>query len=315
MGDDFLHSLTPRLRALVTGPGAVFLGGVSGFAVLVAVMLVVLGGRNHSAAAASSAASARAASTPAASSSAAPASAASASASAASASASAASASAAPASAESALVADQMTAGRQLFVVHCSSCHGVDAEGTTNGPSLIHAGAASADFYLRTGRMPLNDPHQQPVRHAPAFPPDQISDLVAYIGSLDAGTPIPTVLPGNLAAGNELFSQNCAQCHNDAGAGGALGYGDIVPPLRKASPLDVVEAARIGPAPMPVFSPKTLSDQQVSNIAAYVQYLHHPEDRGGLGLGHLGPIPEGFVGWVVGMGALLLIARLIGTRG
>jgi ubiquinol-cytochrome c reductase cytochrome c subunit len=213
------------------------------------------------------------------------------------------------------LDADQVAAGRSLFVAHCSSCHGFEAEGTRNGPSLVHAGAASADFYLRTGRMPLNDPAAQPVRHRPAFPPDQISALVAYVASLDAGPPIPTVLPGDLAHGNELFSINCAQCHNDAGAGGALGYGDIVPPLRNSSSIDVVEAARIGPKPMPVFGSQTLSDQQVADIAAYVQYLHHPEDRGGLGLGHLGPIPEGFVGWVVGMGALLLVCRLIGTRG
>ena len=213
------------------------------------------------------------------------------------------------------VTADQVGAGRQLFVVHCSSCHGIDAQGTNNGPSLVDAGAASADFYLRTGRMPLNDPHDQPVRHAPAFPPDQIADLVAYVASLDSGPPIPTVLPGDVAAGNTLYSINCAQCHNVAGAGGALGYGDIVPSLRQASSLDVVEAARIGPAPMPVFGPQTLTDQQVSDVASYVQYLHHPADRGGFGLGHLGPIPEGFVGWVVGMGALLLVARLIGTRG
>jgi ubiquinol-cytochrome c reductase cytochrome c subunit len=210
---------------------------------------------------------------------------------------------------------DQVAQGRQLFVVHCSSCHGTNAQGTSNGPQLMDAGAASADFYLRTGRMPLNDPAQQPTRHSPAFPPDQIAAMVAYIGSLDSGTPIPPVLPGNLSDGNAMYSINCAQCHNVAGAGGALGYGDIVPSLRAASPLDVVEAARVGPAPMPVFGPQTLSDQQVSDIATYVQYLHHPDDRGGLGLGHLGPIPEGFVGWVVGMGALLLIARLIGTRG
>jgi ubiquinol-cytochrome c reductase cytochrome c subunit len=63
-----------------------------------------------------------------------------------------------------------------------------------------------------------------------------------------------------------------------------------------------------------VFGPDTLSDQQISDIASYVQYLHHPNDRGGLALGHLGPIPEGFVAWVVGLGLLLLAARLIGTR-
>ncbi len=210
---------------------------------------------------------------------------------------------------------DQVAAGRQLFVVHCSSCHGLDAMGTANGPSVVDSGAASADFYLRTGRMPLNDPRQQPVRHRPAFPPDQISALVAYVASLDKGPAVPDVLPGHLSDGQQLYSINCAQCHNAAGAGGALGYGDIVPSLRHASVLDTVEAARIGPKPMPVFGPQTLSDQQVADIASYVQYLHQPEDRGGLGLGHLGPIPEGFVGWVIGMGALLLVARLIGTRG
>jgi ubiquinol-cytochrome c reductase cytochrome c subunit len=163
--------------------------------------------------------------------------------------------------------------------------------------------------------MPLNDPQQQPTRHQPAFPPDQIRDIDAYVASLDQGTPIPTVLPGNLSDGFQEYSENCAQCHNAAGAGGALGYGDIVPSLRHASPLDVVEAARVGPAPMPVFGPQTLSDQQISDVAAYVEYLHHPDDRGGLALGHLGPIPEGFAAWVLGMGALLLVARLIGTRG
>lgn len=209
----------------------------------------------------------------------------------------------------------QVSAGQQLFQVHCSSCHGFNGAGTNSGPSLADAGAASADFYLRTGRMPLNDPGQQTTRHRPAFPPAQIQDLDAYVASLGHGPAIPTVLPGNQSAGYNLYADNCAQCHNVGGSGGALGYGDIVPSLRHASSLDVVEAARVGPAPMPVFGPSTLSEQQLSNIAAYVQYLHHPDDRGGLGLGHVGPIPEGFVAWIVGMGALILVVRLIGTRG
>jgi ubiquinol-cytochrome c reductase cytochrome c subunit len=211
---------------------------------------------------------------------------------------------------------DLIGQGRQLYLVRCSSCHGFDANGVAGiGPSLMDAGGASADFYLRTGRMPLADPKIQPERHKPAYPDNEIRALVAYIGSLDAGPPIPT-LPSqtDLAQGFQQFLINCAQCHNDAGAGGALGYGDVVPSLRRASMLQVAEAARIGPSPMPVFGPKTLSDQQLADVAAYVEYLHHPRDRGGLGLGHLGPIPEGFVGWLVGMGLLLLAARLIGTR-
>jgi ubiquinol-cytochrome c reductase cytochrome c subunit len=208
----------------------------------------------------------------------------------------------------------QVAEGHGLFLAHCSSCHGADGTGSASGPSVVTAGAAAADFQLRTGRMPLANPKVLPARHAPAFPAEQIRALVAYVASLDNGPPIPTLLPGRLPQGNQLYTDNCAQCHNIAGAGGALGYGDIVPPLHHSSRLDVAEAARTGPAPMPVFGPDTLSDQQISDIATYVQYLHRPNDRGGLGLGHLGPIPEGFVGWVVGMGLLLLAARLIGTR-
>jgi ubiquinol-cytochrome c reductase cytochrome c subunit len=208
----------------------------------------------------------------------------------------------------------QVTAGRQLYLVHCSSCHGVDAKGTGKSPTLVGAGAASADFYLRTGRMPLNDPDEQPMRHPPAFSETQIRSIVAYVASLGPGPAIPTPKPGNLVSGNQLFILNCAQCHNDAGAGGALSYGDIVPALHRASVVDVAEAVRIGPKPMPVFGPQTMSDQQVWDVGSYVQYLHHPHDRGGLNLGHLGPIPEGFVAWIVGLGVLLLAARLIGTR-
>ena len=94
---------------------------------------------------------------------------------------------------------------------------------------------------------------------------------------------------------------------------GALSYGEIVPNLRLATPLDVGEAVRIGPSPMPVFGPQTLPEQGVWDVASYVQYLHHPDDRGGLSLAHLGPIPEGFVAWL-GLAIFLVAARLIGTR-
>ncbi|HKA03397.1 MAG TPA: cytochrome c, partial [Acidimicrobiales bacterium] len=44
--------------------------------------------------------------------------------------------------------------GRELYVTGCSSCHGGNGEGTTRAPTLIGVGAASASFYLTTGRMP-----------------------------------------------------------------------------------------------------------------------------------------------------------------
>jgi ubiquinol-cytochrome c reductase cytochrome c subunit len=65
---------------------------------------------------------------------------------------------------------------------------------------------------------------------------------------------------------------------------------------------------------MPVFGSDTLSPAQANDIARYVQYLHHPTNAGGLSLGRVGPIPEGFVAWLVGLGVLLLLCRWIGAR-
>ena len=49
--------------------------------------------------------------------------------------------------------------GRDLFVQGCSSCHGFDARGVAGvGPDLHWVGEEAADFYLRTGRMPLDEP-------------------------------------------------------------------------------------------------------------------------------------------------------------
>ena len=222
---------------------------------------------------------------------------------------------AAPASAQVTPGDPLVSAGRQLYVTGCSSCHGPDGTGTERGPTLAGAGAGRADFYLSTGRMPLDEPRGQAMRKPPAYSRAEIDQLVAYVASLGPGPEIPQIDPGtgDLPTGNQLFSNNCAPCHSSAGAGGALGHAIIAPDLKKATPTQVAEAIRIGPGSMPVFGPEALDDHQVASIVRYVQYLQDPRDEGGLGLGHLGPIPEGFVAWLVGLGLMLIAIRWIGT--
>ena len=212
--------------------------------------------------------------------------------------------------------ANEVRDGKELFQVACSSCHGLEGAGTEQGPTLIGVGAASADFYLTTGRMPLDRSGVQAQRKAPAYSPRQIRQLVAYVASLGPGPEIPKVdlKKGELSEGTELYANNCASCHSSAGAGGALGHAVYAPRLDEATPTQVVEAMRIGPGAMPVFGPDLLDDHQVDSIVRYVQYLKSPEDPGGLGLGHLGPLTEGFVAWVVGLGLIVLGIRWIGTR-
>src|SRR5439155_5081298 len=115
----------------------------------------------------------------------------------------------------------QETRGQLLYEQSCMSCHGADAGGTADGPSLHAVGAAAADFMLSTGRMPLADPSERPVRQAPAFSASDIASIVTYLRTIAPGGPeIPKVdlAAGILADGQEVFAGNCAACHG-AGAG------------------------------------------------------------------------------------------------
>ena len=207
--------------------------------------------------------------------------------------------------------------GRELYLTGCQSCHGVDARGIRGtAPSLHGVGVASADFYLSTGRMPLDDPRSQPDRTEPAYDRKSLDDLVAYIGSL-GGPAVPEVdvVGGrlNLAEGQRLFTQNCAACHQIVGRGGVMS-GAFVPTLLQATPRQVVEAARVGPYVMPRFGEAQLNDRQLGKIARYVQYAKHPENPGGWALFNVGPVPEGMVAWLIGLLALLLVIRMLGKN-
>ena len=215
----------------------------------------------------------------------------------------------------SAAAAGDPQRGKQLFQTGCASCHGLDARGIRGrGPDLHAAGAAAADFYLRTGRMPLDSPRSQPERSEPAYPSDQIDDLVAYIGSL-GGPPVPALDPaqGSVGDGERLFAANCAQCHQIVGRGGAM-PGASIPTLLHATPTQIAEAVRIGPYVMPRFGPEQISDRDLASIARYVAYAKHPRNEGGWGMFDIGPVPEGMATWFVGALALVLLIRVLGKR-
>jgi ubiquinol-cytochrome c reductase cytochrome c subunit len=210
---------------------------------------------------------------------------------------------------------DLLAHGRALFAASCAACHGMSAQGIPGrGPSLHGVGALAADFYLQTGRMPLPSPRVQPQRATPAFSQPQIRSLVAFVASF-GGPAIPVVHPaqGSLSEGQRLFSLDCAGCHTIQGQGGIV-TGAIAPSLARATARQVAQAIRIGPYVMPRFGEGELSKRQVDSLARYVQSIQRPEDRGGWGIGRIGPIPEGMVAWLLGVASLLLVARLLGER-
>jgi ubiquinol-cytochrome c reductase cytochrome c subunit len=212
--------------------------------------------------------------------------------------------------------------GEQLFAGNCVRCHGIAGRGVTRasdagslGPPLHDAGALAADFYLRTGYMPLADARDQPTRSRPSFSNAQIKAIVGYVASLGQGPaiPRPDASSGDIGRGRELFTEHCAGCHQVVAEGGIL-PGAKAPPLAHATDVQIAQAVRIGPYVMPKFSTKDISDKDLNSIIAYVNYAENPDDAGGWGINHLGPFPEGMVTWLIAIPLLLLVCRLIGKK-
>ena len=176
-------------------------------------------------------------------------------------------------------------------------------------------GALAADFYTRTGYMPLANPHDQPERSKVQFTDPEREALVRYVASLGGGPPVPRPDPsaGSVAAGRELFTDHCAGCHQAVAEGGIL-TGAKAPPLDRASPVEIAEAVRIGPVPH-----AALLDHRDQRRRAELDHRlravrQEPARRRRVGLNHLGPFPEGMVTWFIGALVLVATCILIGER-
>jgi ubiquinol-cytochrome c reductase cytochrome c subunit len=213
----------------------------------------------------------------------------------------------------------QVAQGKTLFEASCSSCHGLDAQGTMEAPSLIGAGAAAVDFQMSTGRMPAKELGAENDRKPTSFTTEQIHDIAGYIASLGGGPAIPdasqvSTANANTGLGEELFSANCAQCHGFAGAGGALTYGKTAPSLNAATPTQIYEAMLTGPEAMPVFGDGTITPAEKQDIIAYVTQTRAEANPGGFSLGRTGTVTEGLLGWVGGLGFLVLVAMWLTAK-
>ena len=210
-------------------------------------------------------------------------------------------------------------AGKDLFQATCSSCHGLEAQGTSQGPSLIGAGAAAVYFQMSTGRMPAKEVGAENNRKPVTFSEQQIEDIAGYVASLGGGPEIPTAEQvstegADTALGSQLFSANCAQCHGFAGAGGALTYGKDAPSLTASTPTQIYTAMLTGPEAMPVFSDGALSPQAKRDIIAYITETRVEPNPGGFSLGRTGPVTEGLVIFLGGMSFLVLISMWITAK-
>jgi ubiquinol-cytochrome c reductase cytochrome c subunit len=205
---------------------------------------------------------------------------------------------------------EQVTNGHELYQRDCAWCHGNRGDGTARGPDLTSGqnGPAFTSFMLTSGRMPISDPDERVERGDPVYNDEQIDAIVDYVASFGGGGPdIPEVdlEQVELGEGLELYFENCAACHAPTLVGA---------PLTRAREGSTPSPIAPGPGAMPVFTEETFSKDQVDSIVAYVVDQQDPDDRGGADIGRIGPVSEGAVAWIIGMGAMLLLIRWIGTK-
>jgi ubiquinol-cytochrome c reductase cytochrome c subunit len=205
--------------------------------------------------------------------------------------------------------------GYHLYGEYCLSCHGSNAAGRSNepsyaagfgplrtvgqqggiAPSLHGVGALAADFYLRTGYMPLPHVGLQPRRTRQVLDNHSIKALIAYVATF-GGPPIPHPQPqkGNLSEGQSLFTEHCAGCHQVVAQGGYV-TGAVPPPLVEGG----VTATQVA---------------ELNSIIRYVLWAKSPHHPGGWGINFLGPVPEGLVTWFIALPVLLGFCIVLGRR-
>ncbi len=208
--------------------------------------------------------------------------------------------------------------GRRLYETSCITCHGDNLQGVTGrGPALIGVGQAAVYFQVSTGRMPASANGAQPKRKPPVFSDAEIDALAAYVQANGGGPVIPQgdlAVRSDIAHGGDLFRLNCASCHNFTGEGGALSNGSYAPALDPSTDRQIYGAMLTGPQNMPTFSDAQLSPEEKGAIIAYIQSYKSTVDPGGYPAGGYGPVPEGLLAFLIGMGAIVASVLWLGSR-
>ena len=189
--------------------------------------------------------------------------------------------------------ARSLAQGRALFASSCASCHGIERPGHPGrGPSLHGVGALAADFYLQTGRMPLPSPRAQPMRASPAFSQRRSHALVAYVASFGGpGDPDRGSRKGSRREGQRPVRAGLRGLPHDPGPGRDRDRrnGSVVEP-------GDTETGRRGDTDGPVrdatLRRRRALSETVNSIARYMQSIQPPDNRGGWGIGRIGPIPR-----------------------
>jgi mono/diheme cytochrome c family protein len=174
------------------------------------------------------------------------------------------------------------SAGKQLFVERCGSCHVLADAGTagTIGPDLDFAFSASREqgfaesTFVEVVRWQIAFPGENsamPDQQALGLSDDQAVDIAGYVGRYAGNPDIQPSGGGEITAtdGETIFAQaGCASCHILAAAGAT---GTVGPNLDESRPPKDLAVDRVtnGAGAMPAFADR-LSEEQIDAVADFV---------------------------------------------
>ena len=219
------------------------------------------------------------------------------------------------------LTSDERLRAGEIYAGQCATCHGADGGG---GQVPVYGGEAPPlagndevtvpylDLVLRTGRMPpAGNPWDNRARREP-FDEETRRILVTYLTEqFGLEGRIPEVAEGNAARGQDVWNTHCAHCHGNTGAGGVAGGGAWTPAIEQYDPVTIAEGIRVGPFQMPAFDRTQIRDQEIADVAAYMQEVR--EEPGTLlNLVELNPV---YVSAFVALMALVLLFSLMWIAG
>jgi thiosulfate dehydrogenase len=199
----------------------------------------------------------------------------------------------------------------------CSNCH-LNAGQREKALPLVGVAGVFPEYNKRAGRpftledrilgcflrsqngSALTDGHENDSLSMPSLQSREVLALSAYITWLSRGIPAGAALPWrgkntipqkallpvhtlNVKRGEELFREQCTNCHGEDGQGVEIGDKKAGPLWGPASWNDGAGAARIYTLAgmirhmMPYLSPGSLSDEDAQHIAAYINSRDRPK--------------------------------------
>ncbi|MEM9725887.1 MAG: cytochrome-c oxidase, cbb3-type subunit III [Pseudomonadota bacterium] len=172
-------------------------------------------------------------------------------------------------------------AGGAAFTLHCAQCHGSDAQGAVGYPNLndddwLWGGTLEEIHHTIAHGVRNDDSDQSHFSEMPVFreilSSSEIDQVTHHVMSL-GGLPHDAALAGK---GSDIFLDNCASCHGDAGGGdiylGAPNLADVIWLFGDDEASIASQIANPVHGQMPAWGPR-LDEVTIKELAVYVHTL------------------------------------------